>query len=52
MIPPDFACNSIDGRVVRHAKLAARVFFVSAAAAWPPKGGRPDSTRLRARATR
>jgi hypothetical protein len=44
--------NSTDANQVRHAKLAVRVVLVMAAAAWPPKGGRPDSTRLRARAIR
>jgi hypothetical protein len=52
MIQPDFPRNLIDMSPAGHAKLAARVVFVSAAAAWPPKGGRPNSTRLRARAIR
>jgi hypothetical protein len=52
MIPADFPRNSSDADKSHHAKLTARVAFVLAADAWPPKGGRPDSTRLRARASR
>jgi hypothetical protein len=52
MIPAVLPRNSSDADESRHAKLIARVAFVLAADAWPPKGGRPDSTRLRARASR